>query len=435
MAGYDALVIGGGFAGLVAAREIAAQQKTVLLLEARNRVGGRTWVDEFDGIAIEKGGAWVHWSQPHVWAELRRYGIGIVQDAEPAECVAVGETGLVRGTPEEIWPKFERALARFFATANDALALPYDPLSENARFDEIDVLSIEDRMNQADLSADDRSLISGLLSSFAGSRNTEAAYSTLARWWALSGGNFASFWQAMLGFRIDGGTRALAEAIAMSPGITVRTGATVSRLNVEPNGVTAVLASGDEVSADVAVVATPVNTWTSMTFSPELSVERATASNVGWSARSGSKTIARVSGLDHRIYAQLPEGRPIPLLFTYMELSDGEQLLVGISGESTYDPHDADQVVKAIKEIAPGAEVISSFSHDWVGDPFSLGAWPFHVPGEVGKRLRVLAQPEGRLFFATSDIAAGWSGFIDGAIESGLRAADDARRFFLSQDV
>jgi lysyl oxidase-like protein 2/3/4 len=59
---YDAIVIGAGFAGLVAARELCKKAGTeVLLIEARDRIGGRTWTSNEMGEDIEMGGTWVHW--------------------------------------------------------------------------------------------------------------------------------------------------------------------------------------------------------------------------------------------------------------------------------------------------------------------------------------------------------------------------------------
>ena len=80
----DTIVIGGGFAGLVAARELGRRGYDVALLEARERLGGRTWLAPFGGTQVEMGGAFVHRTQPHVWAELTRYGLGVVElpDAE-----------------------------------------------------------------------------------------------------------------------------------------------------------------------------------------------------------------------------------------------------------------------------------------------------------------------------------------------------------------
>ncbi|CAG1998698.1 unnamed protein product [Fusarium graminearum] len=58
---YDVIVIGAGFAGLVAARELAAKGLKVLIIEARDRIGGRTWTARAFGEDFEMGGTWVHW--------------------------------------------------------------------------------------------------------------------------------------------------------------------------------------------------------------------------------------------------------------------------------------------------------------------------------------------------------------------------------------
>jgi lysyl oxidase-like protein 2/3/4 len=59
---YDAVVIGAGFAGLIAARDLSKTHGlSVLLVEARDRIGGRTWTSRELGEDIEMGGTWIHW--------------------------------------------------------------------------------------------------------------------------------------------------------------------------------------------------------------------------------------------------------------------------------------------------------------------------------------------------------------------------------------
>jgi lysyl oxidase-like protein 2/3/4 len=59
---YDVVVIGTGFAGLIAARNLSRNPNlTVLLLEGRDRIGGRTWTAKALGEEFEMGGTWVHW--------------------------------------------------------------------------------------------------------------------------------------------------------------------------------------------------------------------------------------------------------------------------------------------------------------------------------------------------------------------------------------
>ena len=77
----DVIVIGGGFAGVTAAREASLRGRSVLLLEARDRLGGRTWTAPWGDLRIELGGGWVHWHQPHTFSEITRGGLEV--DAQP----------------------------------------------------------------------------------------------------------------------------------------------------------------------------------------------------------------------------------------------------------------------------------------------------------------------------------------------------------------
>ncbi|KAL7770880.1 hypothetical protein CFE70_000819 [Pyrenophora teres f. teres 0-1] len=70
---YDVVVIGAGYSGLTAARNMAVGGLKVLLLEGRDRIGGRSWSSNIDGYPFEMGGTWVHWGQANTWHEVLRY--------------------------------------------------------------------------------------------------------------------------------------------------------------------------------------------------------------------------------------------------------------------------------------------------------------------------------------------------------------------------
>ncbi len=76
--------------------------------------------------------------------------------------------------------------------------------------------------------------------------------------------------------------------------------------------------------------------------------------------------------------------------------------------------------------ILPGYELLDATAHDWLADEFSQGTWAIHRPGWYGDRHAAMRRAEGRVLLAGSDIANGWAGFIDGAIESGLTAGAGA---------
>ena len=76
----------------------------------------------------------------------------------------------------------------------------------------------------------------------------------------------------------------------------------------------------------------------------------------------------------------------------------------------------------SLDETLPGYEVLDATAHDWLADEFSRGTWAIHRPGWYEHHHAAMRRPEGNVILAGSDLANGWAGFIDGAIESGLQA-------------
>jgi lysyl oxidase-like protein 2/3/4 len=80
------------------------------------------------------------------------------------------------------------------------------------------------------------------------------------------------------------------------------------------------------------------------------------------------------------------------------------------------------------KVFEPGCDVSAYLLHDWATDPFCKGLWSSYRGLGMSMHLTALQKPHGAIFFASADWADGWRGFIDGALESGKRAARDASR-------
>jgi monoamine oxidase len=158
MADYDVIVIGGGFAGVTTAREVRKAGFRCLLLEARDRLGGRTWYSEFAGHPVEMGGTWIHWIQPHVWAEVTRYGLEITESAGAASgqnCAWITSGQRKTGSLEDVRAMLEDGVVRFCHDAERVLERPYDPLRSEG-IAELDHLSVQDRLGQLGLPAEQR---------------------------------------------------------------------------------------------------------------------------------------------------------------------------------------------------------------------------------------------------------------------------------------
>src|SRR5690625_7307518 len=74
---YDVIIVGAGFAGVTAARNLSQKGYRTIVLEGRDRMGGRTWYDHRLGENLEMGGTFIHWFQPNVWHETMRYNLEV----------------------------------------------------------------------------------------------------------------------------------------------------------------------------------------------------------------------------------------------------------------------------------------------------------------------------------------------------------------------
>ena len=164
---HDVIVVGGGFAGVTAAREAAREGRTVLLVEARDRLGGRTWTAPWAGRDIEYGGGWVHWHQPYTWSEILRAGLEVElsEDAEEAGWWVDGERR--EGTVGERDAIAERGWNRFVDGCQSYLPQPYDPSPRGSELARIDSLTVAERVEELGLGDEERDVLVAELESVA----------------------------------------------------------------------------------------------------------------------------------------------------------------------------------------------------------------------------------------------------------------------------
>lgn len=98
------------------------------------------------------------------------------------------------------------------------------------------------------------------------------------------------------------------------------------------------------------------------------------------------------------------------------------------------DKKNSKDIIAAFQEnIRPNADIQAYLTHDWVNDPFAKGTWSCWGPNQFRRYVQELQKAEGRVFFASADWADGWRGFVDGAIESEQKAANEVKTFLEGQ--
>ncbi|MGH3600811.1 MAG: flavin monoamine oxidase family protein [Pseudonocardiaceae bacterium] len=420
---FDVAIIGGGFAGVTAARECALRGRTVVLLEARDRLGGRTWSSEWEGFQIEYGGAWVHWHQPHTFSELTRAGLAVrsSDDAERAHWRVGPERR--SGTMDERDAIAQRGWDAFVEGVRAALPQPHAPLAAIKELSAYDRLTISQRIDQLDLSDEERAVLTAELESLASAPLDDAGAASVLRWHALSGYSLRLTQETGGRVTIIGGTGALLDRIASTAPFECRLSAPVAAIVRTGSGIEVQTRAGGGVQARVAIMAMPLNVLSTISFQPGLPEAKQRAIALGQASR-GVKLMLRVRG-ERVLQNAVAPGHPFGYLASEELDGDGTQLMIGFGYDARgLDVDDLGAVQRELDALVPGYELLGVANHDWFTDEFARGTWAIHRPGWYEHHHTALRTPEPGVVFAGSDLANGWAGFIDGAIESGLRAGE-----------
>lgn len=430
----DVVVVGAGLAGLVAARELALAGRRVVVLEARDRLGGRAWTRAHWGRELEMGGTWLHWCQPHVWAEVARYGLEVTRGPRPEDAywLAGGPGGpqVRRGTLDELMALLDPGTTRLLADAARFFPRPDLPTAgpgPAARRDleRADRQTVQDRLDALRLGDAERHPVEA---SWIGHLNCplgEAAYTAALRWAAATPGSWQLMHTASAVYRLAAGTRALTDAVAadaQAAGAIIRTGAPVRRIEQPATGACVVTASSAAVRAHHVVLTVPQNLLGRIQMTPTPPREWLAAGREGTASR-GVKLWIRVAGAVPPFVAYGTAANPLPVVRTEYTGRD-DTVLVAFGPDATaISADDRADVQRALAVWRDDLAVLDVTGHDWIADPWSRETWMVHRPGQLTSYVGRLREPHGRVHLASSDVAGTWPGFLDGAVESGLRTA------------
>jgi len=433
---YDAVILGAGAAGLAAAAEFARSGKSALVLEARDRIGGRVWSLEVSGlpVPVELGAEFIHGRPRATLSRMRRAGIAAI-DA-PIVRMAIAD-GKLRPRDDALYTEVRRFLRRHAATLarkdvsfGAFLAHAGHGLSAAAR------TFARMRVQGYDAAEPARASARAIAEEWnaeaegrPGHFRPRGGYGALLDWLAAG----------LDGSRVELRLQSVVRAVRWKRGAVELAGTSQGKAF----GVTARRAI---VTLPLGVLKLPPHAPGAVRFTPSLREKRAALDRLESGAVIKAALLFRTAfweELEGRRYREISffhsPRAPFPTFWTAHP--ERVPLLVAWAG----GPKAARLAKAAAPDIVRGAaaslasilgvrsrvddQLAATWVHHWQRDPFALGAYSYVAVGGAGAR-RALAEPlEDTLYFAgeAADYA-GEHGTVAGALASGARAARAALR-------
>ena len=410
----DVLVIGAGGAGLTAAKELTAGGASVLVLEARNRIGGRAFTETDLGVAWDRGCSWLHSSKVNPWvAYARQNGFDLVPDRFPRQIYEQSR-------------RMDGAATAGYRAVTERMARELD----NAGRRGLDIPA-EAAMTQATLADPWYSMAMDDLTGWEGVE--PANFSALDSWQYDENGE---------DLMIPRGYGSLLAHYARN--LDVRLNTPVSRIRWTARGVTAETEAG-AATARVAIVALPSALIAdgAVVFSPHLPVEVIQAHHdlpLGLLNKVALKFKKNVFPTETTEFLQLrrDDGRGMNYLTRHWDSNVCIAFAAGRFGRELEAAGEAGAIEHALTELVTmlGGDIRRQFDRGaataWAADPYARGSYSHCVPGRYGARAILTRPVGGRIVFAGEHTEQSAYGTLHGAHLSGKRAAAEARRLLAS---
>ncbi len=435
----DVVVVGAGLAGLSAACELLRAGLEPVVLEARDRVGGRTLSEPIgDGVVVELGGQWLAEGNRRMGELAAEAGAPLYQNyAEGADLVEI--SGSIRKQRGKVPPLRPLALIDV-AIARGRLdrlvgSVPVCSPWRAPHAEQLDGMSVADWLDRHVRSKEGRTLLDlAFTTMWGGEPGDLNLLHALA--YIGSTGRFDNLATTKIQDRITGGAARIAHRLAARLGERVLLESPVSAISTGHSGVEVRSARGT-VRARRVVVAVPPQLAAEIRFEPALPHARATAlrelpmgsvikacavyARPFWRERGLSGKALTARGPVTAVFDNSPPGQDVPgLLVTFVPGARARELAGRTEGERRGAVLDA--LVRLFGQDAAAPDAY--FEKDWSADPWSRGGY-FGLPaiGAMTRSVRELGEPLGPVHWAGSETVLKDYGGMEGAVASGERAA------------
>jgi monoamine oxidase len=448
----DVVVVGAGLAGLTTARRLVAAGRSVAVLEARDRVGGRTLNHDLGGGDVtEAGGQYVGPTQNHVLALCAELRVATYPGYHAGDNVYVADGRAKRYTgdiPPDLLalPDLAQMLLRLDAMAKD---FPVDAPWTYKDAEKLDGMTAETWIKSNTINSPRiLQLVDLFLSPALGSRAADVSMLFLLATIAGYGDeDTPGTLERGIGSedgaqdaRLVGGTQLLSIRMAQQLGDRVALNAPVASIDQSgPDGVLVTAADGRAWRGRRVVVAIPPPLAVEIAWTPLLPAEHDALRRrmpLGTLAKCEAiydTPFWRANGLSGQAI-KLGDAA-VPAMFDNTPPDGSPGVLMGFMGGRSWRKWQtasaADRRAAVLEDFAQayGAQArqpVDYFEQDWVQERWTRGG-PTSVmgPGTVVDFGRHLTEPVGAVHWAGTETAGYWNGYMDGAIASGKRAASE----------
>ena len=437
------IVIGAGLAGLTAAKELSRAGSDVVVLEARDRVGGRVEGGVIDGHPVELGGTWLGAGHEEMYSLVDQLGLStfrtwndegqVVIESRGKRLLVAGRKGAVPRFNPVALADLAQGIARF-----DRLARSVDPARPWAhpRAMDLDGQTFETWVRRTLRTPRGRAYFRVAAEAVFAADATD--FSLLhALFYAASNADLETLLAVDEGAqrdRVVGGSVLVAQGLA--EGLDVRLGAPVTGVVQDGHGVEVSTRSGATHLADRVIVALPPTLTGRLHYEPAMPAgrdqltQRVPAGSVVKTFAAYPTPFWREDGLNGQVASDRgpvkvtfdvsPPGAEIGVLLGFVEGGEARrwQQLPAAQRRRT--------VLECLgRHFGPRASTPTAYlEKDWSAEEFTRGCYGAHfAPGVWTSFGEALREPVGRIHWAGTECAVEWNGYMEGAVRSGAVAA------------